>query len=130
MRRTLCVVVSAVLAVSVVASTRQLAAASPSTPSVTSDLATGRQLYRQFCGKCHALAQALSAGFGSQNGFGELGGPSFNELRVPYSVSVTAVTEPTGGHELVRKKITARQLHVVARWIARATNRNPIPAFP
>ena len=93
---------------------------------------TARALYRQFCGKCHALAQALAAGFGgsSKNGFGELGGPSFNELRVPYHYSITAVTIPTGGHEVVRRKIKPRQLIRVATYIATVTKHNPIPALP
>ena len=124
--------VSAVVAVSVVASTRSLATASTSAPAAGSELVTGRQLYRKFCGQCHALSAALSVGFGSNNrsGFGKLGGPSFNALRVPYAFSITAVTEPTGGHEVVGKKITARQLHVVARWLAQATAHNPVPALP
>ena len=128
-RWTLCVVATSVLAVSVFASTR-LATASPSARATTSELVTGRQLYRQFCGKCHALAAALSAGFGSQKGYGTLGGPSFNELRIPYAFSVTAVTEPTGGHELVRRKITPTQLSRVSTFIARVTSHNPIPALP
>jgi|SRR5436190_13149841 len=131
-RRTVCIVFSVVLVVSVVASIGSFATASPSTSATAGDLVTGRQLYRKFCGPCHALAQALSAGFGSNSntGLGKLGGPSFNELRVPYAFSIAAVTEPTGGHEVLRRKITARQLHVVARWIAKTTSRNPIPAFP
>jgi mono/diheme cytochrome c family protein len=126
------VVVSAVLAVTVVASTRSLAHASPSATAAHADVLTGRQLYRKFCGQCHALAKALAAGFGSNNpkGLGQLGGPSFNELRVPYAFSVQAVTEPTGGHELLQHKINSKQLHLVARWLANATRNNPVPAYP
>ena len=125
-------VVSAVLAVTVVASTRSLAHASPSASGAQADVLTGRQLYRKFCGPCHALAKALAAGFGSnnQNGFGKLGGPSFNQLRVPYAFSVQAVTEPTGGHEILQHKITSKQLRVVARWLASATRTHPVPAYP
>jgi mono/diheme cytochrome c family protein len=125
-------VACAVLAGSIAVSTGQLAFASPRASARAGDLVAGRTLYRQFCGQCHALAQALSAGFGSnkKGGLGNLGGPSFNELRVPYAFSVTAVTEPTGGHEAVGKKITPKQLHVVARWIATATAHNPVPALP
>ena len=96
------------------------------------DLVVGRQLYRKFCGQCHALSAANAAGFGSntKGGFGDLGGPSFNELRVPYAFSVTAVVEPTGGHEVLKKKITAKQLHAVAAYIARVTRNHPVPAFP
>lgn len=91
---------------------------------------SGRQLYRQFCGKCHALAVALSAGFGSSGGFGDLGGPSFNELRVPYAYSIQAITEPTGGHEIVRRHITSKQLSEVAIYIAKVTKSHPLPALP
>ena len=120
------------LAASAVASTRSLATASPAAAPVTVDFATGRKLYRQFCGKCHALDKALSAGFGSssQFGFGEYGGPSFNLLRVPYAFNVTAVAQPTGGHEKVKAKITSRQLHAVSAWIAQVTRHHPILAKP
>ena len=94
------------------------------------DLVIGKRLYRQYCGQCHALAQALSAGFGSNGGLGQNGGPSFNDLRVPYTFSVEAVTEPTGGHEVVRRRITMSQLSQVAAYIARVTSQNPIPALP
>ena len=52
----------------------------------TDDVITGRQLYRKFCGQCHALTAANAVGFGSnnKNGYGELGGPSFNERRVGF----------------------------------------------
>ena len=64
-----------------------------------SQLLNGKRLYREYCGQCHALSAALAAGFGnSGGGLGENGGPSFNNLRVPYAYSVEAVTEPTGGH--------------------------------
>ena len=130
-RETLCAVGLAALLASAIAVTHSLAAVGP-TAAASSDLTVGRTLYRKFCGQCHALAQAHAAGFGSntKGGFGDLGGPSFNELRVPYVFSVTAVTEPTGGHELVRKKITSKQLHTVATYIARTTRHNPIPALP
>ena len=89
---------------------------------------TGKALYRQYCGKCHALAVALAAGFGEKKN--PLGGPSFNQLRVPYAYSIQAVTEPTGGHEAVHRQISDRNLHVVATWLAAATRAHPIPAFP
>jgi len=115
-----------------VSSTRSLATASPNARAASGELVTGRQLYRKFCGQCHALAAALSAGFGSNkaNGYGKLGGPSFNTLRVPYAFSITAITEPTGGHEVVQKKISAKELHVVSQWLAKATARHPVPALP
>lgn len=131
MRKAACVLVLTVVVSTGIVSTHSLATASPRASTATGELVTSRQLYRQFCGKCHALAQALAAGFGSsKNGFGTLGGPSFNELRVPYKYSITAVTLPTGGHEVVRKKITATQLSRVATYIAKVTRSNPIPALP
>jgi len=130
-RQAACVITATVVAAAGIASTHSFATASPRASTATGVLATGRQLYRQFCGKCHALSAALAAGFGeSTNGFGTLGGPSFNELDVPYHYSITAVTLPTGGHEVVRKKITAPQLIRVATYIARVTKGNPIPALP
>jgi mono/diheme cytochrome c family protein len=121
----------AVLAVSLVAWTGSSAAANPTLPTTTSTASTlGRQLYRRYCGQCHALAKALSAGFGNNTkGIGRNGGPSFNDLRVSYAASVTAVTEPTGGHEKVRTMIPAKQLIELATYIARTTAANPIPAL-
>ncbi|HWE82377.1 MAG TPA: cytochrome c [Gaiellaceae bacterium] len=121
----------AVFAASTVASTASLATASPATPAAkVSANIVGRQLYRTYCGQCHALAQALSAGFGSNTtGISRNGGPSFNELRVSYASSVNAVTEPTGGHEKIRTKINPKQLNEVAAYIARITIHNPIPAL-
>ncbi len=131
LRQTVCVIASAIVVAMGIVSTYSFATASPRASATASVLVTPRQLYRQFCGKCHALAAALSAGFGSsKNGFGTLGGPSFNELRVPYHYSITAVTLPTGGHEVVGRKITSRQLTRVAAYIAAVTKRNPIPALP
>jgi mono/diheme cytochrome c family protein len=132
MRRALFLAVCAVLAFSAVATTRSLATARSAAAPTAVDLATGRKLYRQFCGKCHALDAALSAGFGSSSkfGFGEYGGPSFNTLRVPYAFNVSAVTIPTGGHEKVKVKISTRQLHTVARFIAWVTRNHPVPAKP
>jgi mono/diheme cytochrome c family protein len=129
LRRTICVITSTVVVATGIASAHSFATASPSVSTTTGVLITGRQLYRQFCGKCHALAAAHAAGFGSssKSGLGALGGPSFNELRVPYTFSVTAVTEPTGGHEALRKKISSTQLSKVATFIAKVTSHNPIP---
>ncbi len=119
-------------------STRSFAAASQSTSTttnkpVTGQPVTGRELYRKFCGQCHAFKAARAVGFGSskrKNGLGKLGGPSFNELRIPYAINVRHVTQPTGGHEVVKTKITLKQLHTVATFIARETRRNPIPSLP
>ena len=73
----------------------------------------------------------MSAGFGyDATGIARNGGPSFNSLRIPYSYSVAAVTEPTGGHELVAKKITMSQLVKVAKYVATVTSHHPLPALP
>lgn len=117
------------LGVSIIASTGALAASTPAPVPVKP--ATAVQLYRQYCGQCHALAAALSAGFGSgKNNLGANGGPSFNNLRVPYATSVMAVAEPTGGHEVVKTRISWKQLTEVATYIAKTTAKNPIPALP
>ena len=90
-----------------------------------STLEVGKQLYRQYCGQCHALTQALAAGFGSGSGLGQDGGPSFNNLYVPYNLSIVAVTEQFGGHELVVKRMTWEQLGQVAKFVQIATAKNP-----
>jgi mono/diheme cytochrome c family protein len=127
-RQLLCLLVLPLIAVSLVISARSLATASPSAATATGETAAGKQLYREFCGQCHALAQALAAGFGSDKGLGTNGGPSFNDLRVPFALSIVAVTEPTGGHEALSSKISFKQLNEVASYLARVTSHNPIPA--
>ena len=88
-------------------------------------LELGKQLYRKFCGQCHALQAALAAGFGSDKGLGQDGGPNFNNLKVPYNLSIVAVTEQFGGHELVVKRMTWDQLGQVAKFVQIATAKNP-----
>ena len=122
-------VLSVAVAVAVVTSAASYAATRPTPPAT--GLASGTTLYRQFCGQCHALSEALSAGFGNNSkGIGRNGGPSFNLLRIPYRYSIAAVTEPTGGHELVAKKITMAQLIKVSKYVATVTSGHPLPALP
>ena len=93
--------------------------------AVPNKLELGKQLYRKYCGQCHALQAALAAGFGSDKGLGQDGGPSFNNLKVPYNLSIVAVTEQFGGHELVVKRMTWTQLNQVSAFVATATKNNP-----
>jgi mono/diheme cytochrome c family protein len=126
-RRRLFVLVPILAALAAVPATYSVAASGSSAAGVPSagTAAQGKQLYRQFCGQCHALSQALAAGFGSDTGLGQYGGPSFNNLRVPYDLSIVAVTEQFGGHEVVVKKMTWQQLDEVAAFLAAATKSNP-----
>jgi hypothetical protein len=96
-------------------------------PSATT-LAQGKQLYRKYCGQCHALNAALAAGFGSNNGLGTNGGPSFNNLRVPFSLSVLAVKQPFIGHEVLIHKMTWTQITEVAAFVATVTKHHPVLA--
>ena len=52
-------------------------------------------------------------------------GPSFNNLKVPYNLSIVAVTERFGGHELVVKRMTWALFGQVAKFVAIATRTNP-----
>jgi mono/diheme cytochrome c family protein len=126
-RQKLLVLTALVLALAAVPAVYAFGATSPNATSTSpaSTASVGKTLYRQFCGQCHALAQALAAGFGSDNGLGQYGGPSFNDLRVPYDLSIVAVTEQFGGHELVVERMTWQQLDEVAAFIATATKGNP-----
>ena len=98
---------------------------SEAAPPSAAQTAAGKKVYRKYCGQCHALKEALAAGFGSDKGLGQDGGPSFNDLRVPYNLSIIAVTEIFGGHELVVKKMTWAQLNQVASFVAAATKNHP-----
>jgi mono/diheme cytochrome c family protein len=90
----------------------------------------GKQLYRQYCGQCHALTVALAAGFGTENGLGQNGGPSFDTLRVPFNLSVVAVTTPFAGHEVVLSKMTWNEVKQVANYVAVVTKKHPALAQP
>jgi mono/diheme cytochrome c family protein len=90
----------------------------------------GKHLYRQYCGQCHSLIQALAAGFGSDNGLGQDGGPSFDTLRVPFNLSVVAVTTPWAGHEVVNSKMAWTEVKQVARYVEKVTKHHPGLAQP
>ena len=90
----------------------------------------GKKLYRRWCGQCHALTQALAAGFGSDLGLGRDGGPSFDTLRVPFNLSVVAVTTPFAGHEVVFRKMTWTEVKQVASYIQTVTKHHPGLAQP
>jgi mono/diheme cytochrome c family protein len=121
-RRALFLVVAIAACAAAVAVGRTSAGATTKVP------VAGRGLYREYCGKCHALKVALAAGFGTKAN--PLAGPSFDNLRVPYKYSIQAVTEPTGGHELLSRKINPKQLNLVATYIAKVTARHLVPALP
>lgn len=127
MRLKVCVLAALVVVIAAVPATYALAATARSAftypPGYT--VTQGKALYRQYCGQCHALNQALAAGFGSNNGLGVFGGPSFNNLRVPYDLSIEAVTGSFAGHEVVVTRITWQQLDTIAAFVAAATATNP-----
>jgi mono/diheme cytochrome c family protein len=91
------------------------------------DPVPGKHLYREFCGQCHALDQALSAGFGSDDGLGQFGAPSFNNANVPYNLAIVAVTEEFGhrAHTVAVAQMTWQELSEIATFLAAATNDNP-----
>jgi mono/diheme cytochrome c family protein len=122
---------SVAIATSIVASPISSASTGPAASTKTSLLVVGKSLYRKYCGQCHALSAALSAGFGNNGGgLGKDGGPSLNDLRVPFAYTVAAITEPTGGHEIVATRMKPSDLRAVAKYVARVTVNNPLPALP
>ena len=98
------------------------------TSGVQGNIVAGKRAYRTYCGQCHALAEALAAGFGAENKFGQDGGPSFNELKVSASLCISAITELFGGHEIVLKKMNWTQIHDVAAFVEVATKKHPLVA--
>jgi len=90
----------------------------------------GKRLYRKYCGQCHALTAARAVGFGTNNGLGTDGGPSFNHLRIPYSLSVLAITQPFIGHEVLYYKMTLSQIKTVSHFVAKTTLHHPLAAKP
>ena len=126
------VVVLAAAAVLLSASDYALAAGGAGDPAAAAKLEAGKRLYRKYCGQCHALREARAVGFGSnkKKGFGKEGGPSFNKLRVPYNLSVQAVSVPWVGHEVLFRTMTWTQVKGVAAYIATVTKDHPALAQP
>jgi uncharacterized low-complexity protein len=114
-------------AAAVWASTSSHAAASQATRSEY-NIVAGKKDYRTYCGQCHALAAALAAGFGAENKFGQDGGPSFDDLRVSYSLSFQAITGSFAGHELIVRKMSWTQIYDVSAFVQAATLKHPTVA--
>ena len=89
--------------------------------------AAGRKLYRKYCGQCHAFKPALAVGFG-QDKLKTDPGPSFDHLRVPYSLSVNAIVLAIGGHETIYQKMSWKELYDVSKWLDANTKDNKILA--
>jgi hypothetical protein len=97
-------------------------------PADATGLETGKRLYRKYCGQCHALRVALAAGFGSNNGLGTDGGPSFDTLRVPFNLSVLAIRQPFIGHERLVHKMTWTEVKEVSTFVETVTRRHAVLA--
>ena len=111
--------------------THALGAGGAGDPTAASKkLETGKRLYRKYCGQCHALRAARAAGFGSGKGLGRNGGPSFNNLRVPYNLSILLMTQPSNGHEHVSFKLTWTQVKQVSAFVATVTKHHDVLAQP
>src|SRR5262249_27380940 len=90
------VLVFAVLAVALITP----AAYGLATAQTPASLNGGKTLYRKYCGQCHSLLEAKAVGFGTANNSkgGDLGGPSFNPLRVTAQQSKLAIMGVWDGH--------------------------------
>jgi mono/diheme cytochrome c family protein len=93
-------------------------------PSAASRIESGKKLYRKYCGQCHALGAARAVGFGSNRGLGKDGGPSFNNLRVPYTLSVSLMMQASNGHERIVHRLKFAQIRDVATYLAAATKNH------
>jgi mono/diheme cytochrome c family protein len=128
-RRTrLTILLTLVLALGAVPAAHVLAASGPRGASGPVNAVQGKALYRKFCGNCHALKEALAAGFGGNNQLGQDGGPSFENLKVSANLSIVAVTEQFGGHELVVRRMTWQQIYDVSAFVQQATKQHPYVA--
>lgn len=107
----------------------------PYTPSnksapVTGQVPPGEMLFRQDCSMCHALSAATFCCGGSNNGLGTNGGPSFNNLRISYGLTISTVFGDTDGHEALSKKLTWRQLTTIAKYLSAVTEHNAATPTP
>jgi mono/diheme cytochrome c family protein len=77
------------------------------------NLADGKKVFIQFCGKCHALKAAGSKG---------TLGPNLDQDAVTYNRVVTAIEEGVGGiqAEYVLRNVTFNQVYDVAKYVVSA----------
>ncbi len=99
-------------------------------PAASTTLEAGKRLYRKYCGQCHALREARAAGFGSKPALGTDGGPNFNNLRVPYSLSILLMTQASNGHERIFHKLKWTEIKQVATFVDDATKDHAVLARP
>lgn len=124
-RAKLPVVVSLVAAFAAVSITSSFAAPSRTALKATvANSVLGKQLYRELCAQCHVFAQS---GLGNYADSGEFRGPSFNNLKVSYDLTVVSLTEGYApvGHQLAVRRMTWADLNDIAAWLAAATKNNP-----
>ena len=116
------------LAVALVVPVTVAWAAKPVKPVATEkQLADGRQLYRKYCGQCHALKAANAVGFGQAKNDTDPG-PSLNSLRVSWNLCIDAIVLSISGHETIQDKMSWKQISDVSLFVEKVTRGNPIPA--
>jgi mono/diheme cytochrome c family protein len=97
-------------ALAVIAVAVPVALGAPKQNSTPGDLAIGKKVYVQFCGKCHALAAAGAKG---------TLGPNLDQDKVTFNRVVTAVEEGVGGiqAEYVLRHVSFDQVYDVAKYV-------------
>jgi mono/diheme cytochrome c family protein len=77
------------------------------------DIASGKTVYVQFCGKCHTLAAVGAKG---------TLGPNLDQDKVSYTRVVTAIEEGVGGiqAEYVLRHVSFTQVYDVAKFVVAA----------
>jgi mono/diheme cytochrome c family protein len=105
--------------------TLALAAAKP--PPTAKNLAEGRKLYRKYCGQCHVLTVARAVGFGQDKPNTDPG-PSLDNLKVPWNLTVSAIVLAISGHETIQHEMTWREIAIVATYVDKVTKHHKIPA--
>jgi mono/diheme cytochrome c family protein len=96
-------------------------------PATKVSLAEGRKLYRKYCGQCHALKDARAVGFGEDKPNSEPG-PSLDNLRVSWNLSVQAIVLAISGHETIQAKMSWKEIADVSSYVEKVTKHHPIPA--
>lgn len=88
-------------------------ATAPQKASEPGDVATGKKVYIQFCGKCHTLAAVGAKG---------TLGPNLDQDKVSYTRVVTAIEEGVGGiqAEYVLRHVSFTEVYDVAKFVVAA----------
>jgi mono/diheme cytochrome c family protein len=104
-----------------------LALAATKPPPTPKNMAEGRKLYRKYCGQCHVLTVARAVGAGQDKPNTDAG-PSLDNLRVSWNLTVAAIVLAFSGHETIQHEMSWAEIAIVSTYVEKVTRHHKIPA--